>query len=193
MKKVALSEMVRFIPGINSTRVKKQYGVEIESYYDYESFEKDYKQKDEPETSYKNDSLISELSLKEGDVVVNNSLYLATIVGKYNVGKILSLNFTKVEFDESKLDKQYFLFLFNSCKDVKNQKDSKLQGSSSVLRIPIRELGDVMVPVVSLEEQKKIGNIYIESMKLQSKLLKYADLMNQFTTTMIEDTLKGGA
>ena len=129
--------------------------------------------------------------LNEGDVVINNSLQLATMVGKNNVGKVLSINFTKVEIDNKQLDKRYFLFMFNTYKDVKRQKERELQGTGAVLRIPLRALGEITIPVVTLEEQKKIGKIYIERIKLQSKLNKYSDLIEQFTNSIIEEALKG--
>ncbi|MGN9120133.1 restriction endonuclease subunit S [Turicibacter bilis] len=191
MKRRAIKEFVTFVPGINPTRVQKQFGPEVINYYDQQSFEADYKHvevfvENEVESLSPNN-----LSLNEGDVVISNSLQLATMVGKNNVGKVLSLNFTKIEFDSELLDKGYFLFMFNVYKEVRRQKERQLQGTGSVLRIPLRALGEITIPVVPLEEQKKIGAIYIETMKLQSKLNKYSDLIEQFTNSIIEETLKG--
>ena len=53
------------------------------------------------------------------------------------------------------------------------------------------KLTQITIPVVTLEEQKKIGKIYIERIKLQSKLNKYSDLIEQFTNSIIEEALKG--
>lgn len=192
MKRRRIKEFVTLVPGINQTRAQKQFGIEEVHYYDQKSFEADYKHE---ELSIENEikSLsINNLSLNEGDVVINNSLQLATMVGKNNVGKVLSLNFTKVEIDNKQLDKRYFLFMFNEYRDVKRQKERELQGSGPVLRIPLRALEEITIPVVPIEEQKKIGKIYIETMKLQSKLSKYSDLIEQFTNSIIEETLKGG-
>ncbi|WP_010051079.1 hypothetical protein [Carnobacterium maltaromaticum] len=50
----------------------------------------------------------NESRLNEGDIVINNSLYLATMVGKSNVGKILTLNYTKLEFSNDGHSKEYF-------------------------------------------------------------------------------------
>ena len=97
----------------------------------------------------------------------------------------------KVEIDNKQLDKRYFLFMFNTYKDVKRQKERELQGTGAVLRIPLRALGEITIPVVTLEKQKKIGKIYIERIKLQSKLNKYSDLFEQFTNSIIEEALKG--
>lgn len=191
LDKRGLKEFVTFIPGINPTRAQKQFGIQVINYYDQVSFEADYNH----ENVFVEDGAKSlsqnNPSLNEGDVVISNSLQLATMVGKNNVGKVLSLNFTKIEFDSEQLDKRYFLFLFNAYKDVRRQKERELQGSGPVLRIPLRALGEIIVPVVPLEEQKKIGAIYAETLKVQSKLNKYADLIEQFTSSIIEETLKG--
>ncbi|MCM3293303.1 restriction endonuclease subunit S [Paenibacillus sp. MER 180] len=192
LEKRGLKEFVTFVPGINPTRAQKQFKNQTINYYDQPSFEADYNHEDvffenEEKCSFQNSP-----SLNEGDVVISNSLQLATMVGKNNVGKVLSLNFTKIEFDSEQLDKRYFLFLFNAYKDVRRQKEKELQGSGPILRIPLRALGEINIPVVPLEEQKKIGAVYAETLKLQSKLNKYAGLIEQFTSSIIEETLKRG-
>ncbi|MGG3132244.1 restriction endonuclease subunit S [Bacillus pumilus] len=189
MEKSKLNKFVTFVPGINPTRAQKQFETQEIKYYDQASFEADYHREDvavEEKAKSQNN-----LSLNEGDVVISNSLQLATIVGENNVGKVLSLNFTKIEFDSEQLDKRYFLYLFNAHKDVKQQKERGSQGSGLILRIPLRALGEMIVPIVPIEEQKKIGTIYVETMKLQNKLSQYADLIGQFTSSVIEETLKG--
>lgn len=191
LEKRGLKEFVIFVPGINPTRAQKQFGTKAINYYDQSSFEADYKYVDVVVEDGAKSLSQNNPSLNESDVVISNSLQLATMVGKNNVGKVLSLNFTKIEFDSEQLDKRYFLFLFNAYKDVRRQKERELQGSGPVLRIPLRALGEIIVPVVPLEEQKKIGAIYVETLKLQNKLNKYADLIEQFTSSIIEETLKG--
>ncbi len=191
LEKSALKEFVTFVPGINPTRAQKQFGTEITNYYDQQSFEADYNH--EEVTAEDGEKSLSQNtpSLNEGDVVISNSLQLATMVGKDNIGKVLSLNFTKIEFNSEQLDKRYFLFLFNAYKEVRRQKERESQGNGPVLRIPLRSLGEIIVPVVPLEEQKKIGAIYSETLKLQSKLNQFADMIGQFTSSIIEGILKG--
>lgn len=192
LKRRAIKEFITFVPGINQTRAQKQFGIEEVNYYDQQSFEADYKYIEVAAENEIKSLSINDLSLNEGDVVINNSLQLATMVGKNNVGKVLSINFTKVEIDNKQLDSRYFIFIFNTYKDVKRQKERELQGTGPILRIPLRALGEITIPVIPLEEQKKIGKIYIETMKLQSKLNKYSNLIEQFTNSIIEETLKGG-
>ncbi|MEC1158102.1 restriction endonuclease subunit S [Cytobacillus horneckiae] len=191
LEKKGLKRFVTFVPGINPTRAQKQFGTQVINYYDQPSFEADYNHEGVVVEDQSKSLSQNNLSLNEGDVVISNSLQLATMVGKNNVGKVLSLNFTKIQFDSEQLDKRYFLYLFNAYKEVRRQKERELQGSGPVLRIPLRALGEIVVPVVPLKEQKKIGTIYAETLKLQSKLNKYADLIEQFTGSIIEETLKG--
>ena len=191
LEKRVLKEFVKFVPGINPTRAQKQFGTQVINYYDQPSFEADYNHEDIVVEDESKSLSQNNLSLIEGDVVISNSLQLATMVGKNNVGKVLSLNFTKIEFDSEQLDKRYFLFLFNAYKDVRRQKERELQGSGPVLRIPLRALGEIIVPVVPLEEQKKIGTIFGETLKLQSKLNKYGELIEQFASSIIEENLEG--
>jgi restriction endonuclease S subunit len=191
LDKRELKEFVTFVPGINPTRAQKQFGAQEINYYDQSSFEADNNHADVVVKGESKSLSQNNLSLTEGDVVVSNSLQLATTVGKNNVGKVLSLNFTKIEFNREQLDKRYFLFLFNAYKDVKRQKERELQGSGPVRRIPLRALGEIIVPVAPIEEQKKIGTIYIETLKLQNKLNQYADLIGEFTSSIIEETLEG--
>lgn len=191
LEKKGLKEFVTFVPGINPTRAQKQFGTKVINYYDQPSFEADYNHEDVVVVDEEKSLSQNNPSLNEGDVVISNSLQLATMVGKNNVGKVLSLNFTKIEFNSKQFDKRYFLFLFNAYKDVRRQKERESQGNGPVLRIPLRALGEIIVPVVPLEEQKKIGAIYSETLKLQSKLNKYSDLIEQFASSIIEETLKG--
>lgn len=190
MERRKINEFVTFVPGINPTRAQKQFENQEINYYDQASFEADSNHEDVFVEEEAKSLSQNNLSLNEGDVVISNSLQLATMVGKNNVGKVLSLNFTKIEFDSEQLDKRYFLFLFNAYKDVRRQKEKELQGSGPVLRIPLRALGEIIVPVAPLEEQKKIGAIYAETLRLQGKLNKYSDLIEQFTSSIIEETLK---
>ena len=111
-----LANYVTFISGINPTRAKKQYDEEI-IYYEQNDFNNDYNHLDGFEIS-EEFSEFGKQTLQEGDVVISNLQQKAAIVGKTNAGKVISLNFTKVDFTNKQLDKNYFLYLFNSNKNI---------------------------------------------------------------------------
>lgn len=189
-----MNEFVTFIPGINPTRAQKQVRKQSKmhpiEYYDQSSFIEDYKheeiRKEEPYIVNKVNQ-----SLKAGDIVISNSLQCATLVSTKNAGKVLSLNFTKVELNEEQLNKEYFLFLFNAYRNVKYQKEKKLQGSGHVLKIPLQSLGEIMIPIVPMEEQKKMGTIYVKTLKLQSELSEYGKLVEVFANELLEESIRG--
>ncbi|MDD3186489.1 MAG: restriction endonuclease subunit S [Clostridia bacterium] len=189
-----LNEFVTFIPGINPTRaqkqVRKQSKVKTIEYYDQSSFTEDYKHEGiHTEEQYAVNKVNQ--ALKAGDIVISNSLQCATLVSEKNAGKVLSLNFTKVELNEQLLNKEYFLFLFNAYKNVKYQKEKKLQGSGPILKIPLQSLGEIMIPIVPMEEQRKMGAIYVKTLKLQSELSEYGKLMELFANELLEESIMG--
>ena len=55
---------------------------------------------------------------------------------------------------------------------------------------PIKALNGLIVPIVSKDEQIKIGQIYTDTLKLQAKLNRYSELIEQFTNGVLEKTLK---
>lgn len=186
-----IKDFATFIPGINPTRAEKQFGTQVINYYDQPSFEADYNHVDASGEAELKFSSLNNAALNAGDLIISNASRLAAMVGENNAGKVLSLNFTKIVLDSDHLDPRYFLFLFNDFKEVQRQKERGSQRSGLVQRIPLRALGEILIPVIPLAEQKKIGAIYTERLKLQNNLNKYSALVEQFTSAIIAENLKG--
>lgn len=130
--------------------------------------------------------------MEEGDVVISLALQQAAIVSKGNHEKILTLNFIKVVFENDLLDKYYFVYLFNSYLDIKRQKERMLQGTGAVYKIPVKSLNDLEIPIISIEEQKKIGEAYFKMLYLHRCLNKYKDLTEKCVGLVLEESIKGG-
>lgn len=185
-----LKEFVSFIPGINQSRTDNQYVNRISRYYDQSSFESDFCFQNYIGESVEVDELENKFFLRIGDVVVNNTKQVAAIVGKINEGKILSINYTKVQFLNEDLDKRYFLFLFNVLKSVQRQKERGTQGNGMIQKIPLRSLGEIQIPYIAMEQQKMVGNAYVEMLEIQNKLKKYSELSEMLTCTILDKTIK---
>lgn len=181
-----LGDLLSFTAGVNPTRIAKQ-NQESLRFYDQASFESDLYQKSF--TIITDEHNENSLSLVAGDVVISSPLRLATIVGTDNEGKFLTLNFIKVNMDK-RLDKFYFLYLFNQSRGVKRQKERELQGTGASLRIPVKSLERIHIPLPSIEEQKKIGQAYREMLMLQTQLRKYSQLLEATVQTSLEQTLR---
>lgn len=181
-----LSDVIAFYQGKNSSRI-----VNVNNkfnYYDHSDFESDYdKSYLFPDNVKKNES--DNIWLKAGDIVISNSLQLAAVVQKENEGKFLSLNFTKIE-PIGEIDRMYFLYLFNINGDMKKKKAMQLQGTTNVQRIPLKALGEIIIPLPSLTEQHKIGEVYKEIFRLKHNLKKYSILTEQLTYSILEDKFK---
>ena len=188
VKQYRLGDLVSFEQGVNSARAEKQYGLVNVIYYDQASFEKDYNHEDGFVEGIENLSF-NDYSLNEGDVIISNALQQATMVGTENAGKVPSINFTKVNFRDDIIDKKYFLYLFNNHSSLKRQKEREVQGNI-IPKIPIKALNGLIVPIVSKDEQIKIGQIYTDTLKLKAKLIRYSELIEQFTNSVLEKTLK---
>ncbi len=76
---------------------------------------------------------------------------------------------------------------------IKRQKEREMQGNGKILRIPIKSLQQLEMPVISLSEQKKMGKAYFESLKLQAKLVTYAKLVREFNDRVLEERILTGA
>lgn len=186
-----LSEFVDFDPGINQTRAEKKLGQQEISYYDNQSFERDLKKIQTKREVQHYQPNFSEFAVQFGDVVINNTTQLAAIVGPTNVGRVLSLNFTRVNFNSSQLDQNYFVYLFNEYTDLQKQKVQQLQGTGTTVRITSKALEHFVIPVIPLAEQQKMGLAYTKVIELQSNLTLYGSLLEDLTKSMLKDNLKG--
>lgn len=188
MKQKKLNQFVKLIPGVNQSRAEKQVESEKIIYYDQASFDLDYNNQPISHLS-ETLSVADEASVKEGDVVINHSLQLATIVRKGNVGKILPINFIKVVFLNDSLNKEFFVYLFNASQMIKRQKERETQGIGPVQRISIASLEQLNIPDINIKEQEKIGKVYFEMQQLKTNLKNYGRLLDKLTTSLLEENI----
>lgn len=189
MKKL-IREIAELIPGVNQSRVDKLGNDENSCFYDQRMFEADLNE------MYKNVHLITNsfeepsYVLNAGDIVISNSMQLATIVGSSVKQRILTLNFVKVKLDND-IDKAYFVYLFNLNKEIQKQKEKETQSMGVVQRITLRSLESIEIPILKKEQCKRIGNVYVEMLRNQDNLNRYVDLIGMLTYSMLEQSLGG--
>lgn len=189
MKKL-IREIAELIPGVNQSRVDKLGNDENSCFYDQRMFEADLNE------MYKNVHLITNsfeepsYVLNAGDIVISNSMQLATIVGSSVKQRILTLNFVKVKLDND-IDKAYFVYLFNLNKEIQKQKEKETQSMGVVQRITLRSLESIEIPILKKEQCKRIGNVYVEMLRNQDNLNRYVDLIGMLTYSILEQSLGG--
>ena len=190
-----LENYIELIGGVNTTRMDRDHAEKFIEYYDIEAFDSDFNHTNGfvDDSTFINSERISERIqdrvVEEGDVVINSSLMLATIVSKENSGKVLSLNYIKVKFKGSRLDKRYFLYLFNENFEVQKAKSIGAQGIA-IQRITTKTIMDIEVPILPIETQRKIGKAYSMSLRLQSDLERKKELIKEATKTVLEERIE---
>ena len=175
-----LKKLVKFTSGINPSRINQEF-LDKYSFYDKESFEKDLIFESAQDSNKKN---IIDDSLLEDEIIFYSLSNQMAIVSKSNIGKIPSLNFSKVEIISNKIDRNYLLYLFNENQMIQRQIERERQGMI-LLKLPLISLYEIDIPMIPLEEQEKIGKIYIESIKLKNKIKKYSDLLEDATMHLL--------
>lgn len=184
-----LKELVRFIPGVNQSRMGEKFENKIIVYYSQSDFELDFYFENSVNKRKISNFSFTKLSLKKGDVIISNTRQLAAMVSEENANKVLPMNFTKIDFLNDYLDKQYFLFLFNSYKEILHQKEREIQGNGPIQKIPLRSLGQFSIPYLDLAQQKLIGKAYVEMLQIQKKLKTISNLTEMLTYEILEKSI----
>lgn len=89
----------------------------------------------------------------------------AVIVSEAHEGHLLTSNYIRVDYDSSKIDPNYFCYVYNESDEVKKQIVMNEQGASLVSRLSLQQLRKFELLCPSLEEQHRVGAIY----RLQQK------------------------
>ena len=187
-----LVEFIELIQGLKDYRMVEDFGLtsqfkEGSLFYGNEAFNTDFNFYGGKQQQDKHKCVPAEIKvLKAGDLVINNALQSASIVSVENSGKVMSANFTRVEMKSPKLDKYYFLYLFNTNQFVSKQKSKNTQGTA-IGRISLNAISNLVIPLPSLEIQQQIGEIYKLSLKLQALNKRKAELTDLLTAAILND------
>ncbi|HJF79176.1 MAG TPA: restriction endonuclease subunit S, partial [Enterococcus cecorum] len=84
------------------------------------------------------------------------------------------------------IDKSYFVYLYNENKEVLKEKNKQLQGTTVVQKLTKSGLNSLLLPMVSLEKQQEIGQIYLKLQQLKKKMYQQIDNLDQFTIQILE-------
>lgn len=194
MKKKKLKNFVRIVQGINQTRLSKDMDTNEVVLYDRESFLSDFNMVNSRDTNKEPGiypDIDSEYILKAGDVVIDISTHKACIVGVLNEGKILSSNFLKVVPIDNKINMEYFLYLYNENTEIDRQKDRERNSNNGMVsRIPVKSIVEIEIPEIKIEEQKKIGSLYISVLKLKTDIKKYSEILEKLTKSLLEEVIR---
>ena len=103
----------------------------------------------------------------------------AVIVSEAHEGHLLTSNYIRVDYYSSKIDPNYFCYVYNESDEVRKQIAMNEQGASLVSRLSLQQLRKFELFCPSLEEQRRVGAIYLLQQKrelLQSEKIKLEKL-----------------
>ncbi|CUR64582.1 restriction endonuclease subunit S [Leuconostoc gasicomitatum] len=168
-----ISELFSIKGGSPQVRIKvsKDFDAHRYIFYNQNHLLQDISQSEELENN------IVEKSIKTKDMVeilTKNDLIISLIsatgtkVSAQHQGYLISQNYVKlVPIDENVIDKNYLAYMLNESQVVKKQLYRQLQGSNFV-KVTIAILKTLEIPMVSIEKQRQIGQLYVDSSRLST-------------------------
>ena len=168
MELKSLCEVINFSLGKNPTRIKEQKL----SLYLPENFESDLYCTNEHDN--RSECIINLIKSKVAPVSMDNA------------DKCITSNFLKCEFDGRILDKWYFCYQFNEGKDFEQQIAMFHQGTTlSVKKLNVKIIGELKIRLPDIEKQRKIGELYRQSLIQNRLMIKQAEDIKNLTLTII--------
>ncbi|XEO93306.1 restriction endonuclease subunit M [Latilactobacillus sakei] len=173
-----LCHYVRFVSGTPQSRLFISSNESDPSYYVYGQMElkNDLIQEEtEPSDSRCLRTTDKVITFTESDVVFNLISGEASVVGRNHLGFMQTQNFVKLQPNEM-LDRYFLVFLLNENQMVKRQLFESLQGSK-VIKYTLTQLKALKInELPSIEEQRLIGRMYFNQLRLNWLLKRSADL-----------------
>ena len=180
--KIKLNELVTFLTGANSSRVKEDFII-----YSINDFDEDIK------VSYsytKNDFEIvdsKDYFLKKGDVLFSVTRNKVGIVSDINEGKYMISNFVKCCFDKTIIYPWYFCYLINESDSISSQIRRLQQGCLvSINRLPINSIGELEIELIDYDKQRQIGEIYRNIIVREKLALQEIEYSKQISLEIIK-------
>lgn len=128
-------------------------------------------------------------TVRTGDIVYNFINTICGIVSPKHDGKTINQNFAKIIIDDEKIDAKFLCYLLNESSEIERQKFISFQGTIIKKLSPsMIQMFDVTLP--PLETQKKIGQLYFNSLKRQALNKKEQELENTIIKSVLDNMMK---
>ena len=115
----------------------------------------------------------------------------AVIVSEAHEGHLLTSNYIRVDYDSSKIDPNYFCYVYNESDAVRKQIAMNEQGASLVSRLSLQQLRKFELLCPSLDEQHRVGSIYRLQQKRELLQLEKIRLEKSAVHALLNTYLKG--
>lgn len=147
---ILLGEAADIVSGYNIVRLSEE---DQERKYSNADFEHDFYQ--------------MKLASPSNDIIYRQSVAAhnmsATIISDENKDKFISQVFSIMKIDRKKLNPWYLCYLLNESDIIAKQCNVLLQGSV-IARLSAHQLKQMQIPVISMNEQEKLGRLYVTAL-----------------------------
>lgn len=146
---IRLGDVADIVSGYNIARLSSE---EQKQKYSNDDFEHDF---------YR-----MKLAAPTNDIIYRQSISCnmsATIISDENRDKCISQVFSIMKVDTKKINLWYLCYLLNESSEIVRQCHVLLQGSV-IVRLSAQQLKQIEIPIISLQEQEKMGRLYVTAL-----------------------------
>ena len=144
------------------------------------------------ESKVLNSKISSCIFTKKDDVLVGLTMQKAMVITSERSGKLTLSNFAVIRIhDKNIVDPNYLCWLLNENSYFKKVIEQSSQGTAYVSTLSIATLRGLEIPLVDIEKQRKIGQLYQISIQRKKVGARLEELKDNLLKSQIEIIYKG--
>lgn len=146
---------------------------------------------DDVDIQYRDDEIASKQLLASGDILVKrlNPSFVHVVDGE-SAGMAVSQNLLVVRPCEE-VDPYYLGYLLEQ-KEIIGQVEHVTGSAAAIKAVSIKKLADIKVPVIPLEQQRKVGEIWKLSRRRKQLLNEYMEENDRLVSMLASKIISGG-
>lgn len=140
---------------------------------------------------YRSDEIASKLLLSSGDILVKrlNPSFVHVVSGE-SIGMAVSQNLLVV-CPGNDVDPYYLGYLLEQ-KEIIGQVEHVTGSAAAIKAVSVKKLADIKIPVISLADQRKVGEIWKLSRRRKQLLNEYIEENDRLVSMLATKIINGG-
>ena len=140
---------------------------------------------------YRSDKISEKLLLFSGDILVKRlNPSFVHIINRENAGFAASQNLLVVRPNDD-VDPYYLGYLLEQ-KEIIGQVEHVTGSAAAIKAVSVKKLADIKIPVIPLDEQRKVGEIWKLSRRRKQLLNEYMEESDRLVSMLASQIINGG-
>lgn len=140
---------------------------------------------------YRSDEISEKLLLSSGDILVKRlNPSFVHVVAEDSVGMAASQNLLVVR-PSGEVDPFYLGYLLEQ-KEIIGQVEHVTGSAAAIKAVSVKKLADIIVPIIPLEQQRKVGEIWKLSRRRKQLLNEYMEENDRLVSMLASQIINGG-